>query len=194
MSALSIEERLDRLERGNRRLKILAGAVIVLAGGGLLLAAASGVRAQTPAWRRTVEAEKFVLRDASGKPLAMMDATNEEPTLTLADASGKPRAILGVDADGASLDLWDASGKPSASLGMLKDGPGLVLYDANGNMRAFLDGESDGPSLTLRDSGGFESVVGHVALQAPATGEQSTTSAASIRLFNKAGTVIWSAP
>jgi hypothetical protein len=37
-------------------------------------------------------------------------------------------------------------------------------------------------------------VVGNTALHSRFTGEQSTTSAASIRLFDKAGDVIWAAP
>jgi hypothetical protein len=172
MNTLPVEERLERLEKENRRLRMLVLALIVLAGAGVALSAVSGVRAQAPAWRRTVEAEKFVLRDSSGKR----------------------RAVLGMAAGAPDLILYDASGKTRASLDMFGGEPGLEFYDASDTKRVWLDGSADGPSLTLRDSGGFESVIGHVALQTPTTGSQISSSAASIHLFNKAGNVIWAAP
>jgi hypothetical protein len=150
MDALAIEERLNRLEKENKRLRLLALGVVVLAGGSLLLAAATGVRALVARPGRIVEAEGFVLRDASGKTRAALVMTAAWPGLALDDASGKP---------------------------------GAALQDLAG-----------GPSLTLQDSQGFQAVIGHAALHTPSTGEQSTTSAASIHLFDKAGNVIWAAP
>jgi hypothetical protein len=190
----SIEERLERLEKQNRWLKVLLLAVIVLAGGGVMLSVVSGVRAQAPQWRRTVEAEKFVLRDSNGKTRATLRVVLPDgPRLDLYDANGKPRVVLATPPS-AGLLLTDASGMPlTVRVGSTGEGPGLFLFDANGNPRATLL-DSDGPSLILQDAGGFRSVIGHAALTAPATGEQSQSSAASIHLFNKAGKVIWAAP
>jgi hypothetical protein len=72
MDALAIEERLNRLEKENKRLMTLIEAMVTMVapGGDLPPAAATGVRAWPPRLGRTVEAERFVLRDASGKPRA----------------------------------------------------------------------------------------------------------------------------
>jgi hypothetical protein len=190
----SIEERLERLEKQNRWLRMLVLALIFLAGGGVMLSVVSGVRAQAPAWKRTVEAGKFVLRDSSGKTRAMLGMIPTGPVLRMYDTSGTPRAALSVSEVGAGLGLYDTSGQMRAVLDMFAGNQNLTLLDASGAQLARLDGSADGPSLTLQDSGGFKSVVGHVALQTPATGEQSQSSAASIHLFNKAGKVIWAAP
>jgi hypothetical protein len=216
MEVLSIEERLKRLEEENKRLRLLALGVVVLSGGSLLLAAATAVRARLPQPVRIVEAERFVLRDASGKTRAVlgMDADGlglrfydasgkvravlgliaDWPRLTLSDASGKPRAWLEGTPDGAALDLTDASGKPRAELSVDElFGPGLSIGYL---MRAALDLNvtADGPAITVTDAQGFKAVIGHAVLQDLFTGEQRTTPAASIHLFDRAGKVIWHAP
>jgi hypothetical protein len=114
MEARSIEERLNRLERQNRRLRVMLLAVIVIAGGGVLLSSVSGVRAQAPAWRRTVEAEKFVLRDANGKT----------------------RAVLGTAKSKAFLDLNESSGKLGAELSTTIVGPDLLQPQRGARRRA----------------------------------------------------------
>jgi hypothetical protein len=133
MEALSVEERLKRLGKENKRLRLLAWGVVVLAGGSLLLAA-SGVRARPPQLGRIVEAERFVLRDASGKPRAVLGMDADEPGLWLYDAGGKPRAALAVTADRPGLALYDASGNARAALAVTAGGPALWLYDKAGNV------------------------------------------------------------
>jgi hypothetical protein len=50
------------------------------------------------------------------------------------------------------------------------------------------------PSVQVSDAAGFKAVVGNVGLETPATGGSRRTSAASVVLFGKDGTVIWRAP
>jgi hypothetical protein len=45
-----------------------------------------------------------------------------------------------------------------------------------------------------RDSKGFQTIIGSADLVTPPTGETRQTSAASIRMFNDKGDVIWAAP
>jgi hypothetical protein len=52
----------------------------------------------------------------------------------------------------------------------------------------------DGPSLSLTDKEGFQAVLGVSSLVTPRTGETHQTSAASLVLFDKDKSVLWSAP
>ncbi len=146
-------ERLDRLERENRRLKI-AGAIL------LLVVAAGGAMGQVlpKAVPKVVEAERFVLRDTKGKILATLGAeASGLLALVLYDQNGKARAVLGVVADGRPvLSLLDQNGKDRAGLGLLPDGvPTLSLLDQNGKDRATLAVKADGtPALGLFDRDG----------------------------------------
>jgi len=208
-----LTQRLDRLERENRRLKV-TGAVLVLA------LAAGGVMGQVPkAVPRVVEAERFVLRDTKGKVLATLGTEASTPSLALFDQNGKTRAVLmvlangaaglfvddqngktrvllGVGADGTpAVSLLDQNEKRRAALGVGADGtPLLSLADQNEKIRAELSVHTSGPSLVLRDENRNRAVLGHTALEATATGTVEQRPASSLVLFDKDGKAIWRAP
>ncbi len=97
-------QRMEKLEKANRRLKLAGVLVLTLVGCLLLLGVASP--------KRTVEAEAFILRDANGEM----------------------RAVLGMGVEGPSLSLYDANEVPRAVLLVLEGEPALFLYDANGKV------------------------------------------------------------
>ncbi len=152
----TLTKRLDRLERENRRLKI-AGAFLVLA-----LVAVGAMGQMIPrAVSKVVEAERFVLRDATGKIMAILGTEPgvPAPKLFLYDQNGKTRAMLSVLADGTpGLALFDQNGKGRAGLLLLASGaPGLGLHDQNGKNRLLLSvGADDTPGLALLDQNGKE--------------------------------------
>jgi len=189
----TLTQRLDRLERENRRLKV-AGAVLVLA-----LVAVGAMGQMIPrAVSKVVEAERFVLRDTTGKGLAILgtDASGIL-ALSLADQTGKIRAGLVVTPDGMPvLSLYDQNGKPRAGLGVLADGtPGLALHDQNGKERLLLNVTTNGPSLILQDENSkARAVLGQTVLEVKATGTVEQRPASSLVLFDKDGKVIWKAP
>ncbi len=75
----TLTQRLDRLERENRRLK-LAGAFLVLA----LVAVGAMGQVLPKAVPKVVEAERFVLRDPGGKIVATLGTEGPgTPSLTL---------------------------------------------------------------------------------------------------------------
>lgn len=123
--------RLEKLERENRGIKILGSIALLGAAGALFLGLAAPPT-------KTVEAELFILRDTQGKARMMMSVGDEGPSLTLLDKNGKLRVNLGVDKDGPALDLLDAAENPRAQL-MITDekGPLLNLYDAKGSQISF---------------------------------------------------------
>jgi hypothetical protein len=79
----AIRQRLEKLERENRRLK-RAGSV------GLLVVAAGFLMAQGK-YNRRIEAEEFILTDAHGSGRAELAWKDQAPRFVLLDAQGKPQ-------------------------------------------------------------------------------------------------------
>jgi hypothetical protein len=135
----TVSARLERLEREGRRWRRVAlGSALALAA--LLLLGQGPARAPRPASpARTVEAERFVLRDARGRAGATLgwDA-DDTPRLALLDPAGRPRAVLAIGAGGApGLTLYDTDGVTvRAALVVGPDGaPGFALFDPAGKPR-----------------------------------------------------------
>jgi hypothetical protein len=143
----AVVERLEKVERQNRRLRGAGIAVLVLAVAGLLMG-------QAMPRARIVEAEGFVLKDAAGKVWAKLDVFKDGPGLGLYDENGKPRAMLSAFKAGPGLSLFDENGKTRTTLDVFKAGPGLALRDENDKLRAGLVVGKDGPGLALYDEAG----------------------------------------
>ena len=156
----TIVTRLERVERENRWLK-LAGVVLLLGAGALVLMG----QAQAS---RTVEAQRFILRDQEGKIIAelTMDARNS-PSLAFYDGAGKKAANYG------SHDLvingpFDAATRVSGDHLSIASPDGhidlhpqklLIGTTRGGGANASLSIErslrgNDGPSLWLAGMGG----------------------------------------
>ena len=146
---LAIAARLARLERQQRRWRAATGVACL----GL---AALALMGQKPAGR-TVEAERFVLRDAAGRPRAELMLDGESVALRFKDADGMPRLTVGTENGAALIALNEERGKLRAGLVVLPHGaPGLSLYDSGGKPRAELALGRDGaPALTFNDRDGF---------------------------------------
>jgi hypothetical protein len=146
---LDFAERLARLERENRRIKLLAGiAVLVLAGFALI-----GPSPESNENR----AERFLLTDAAGKTRASLGVTAEGPELLFLDENNRSRSSIGATADGARFRLFDAQGRVRARLAAGQKGTELSFLDSTGIARAGLvltAGLSGTPTLDLRDRTG----------------------------------------
>jgi len=129
---LAIEARLERLERQQRRWRGVAGVACL----GLVAVALMG---QKPAGR-TVEAERFILRDAAGRTRAELMVEGEQSVaLRFRDADSMPRLTVGTENGAAVVVVNEQSGKLRAGLVALPHGaPGLSLYDSTGKPRAEL--------------------------------------------------------
>ena len=147
---LAIMARLERLERRQRRWR---GAALA----GVLGIAALALMGQKHAGR-TVEAERFILRDAAGRVRAELMLDNEQSVaLRFKGADGAPRLTVGTENGAALIVLNERGGKLRAGLVALPHGaPGLNLYDESGKPRAELSLNRDGaPALTFNDRDGF---------------------------------------
>jgi peptidyl-prolyl cis-trans isomerase A (cyclophilin A) len=124
---VSAEGRLARLERANRNLGALFGALLILLGAGVLVGAAL--------LEDELKASRFFLTAAGDRGEAELAYTDKGmPRLSLKDRDGKPRVELVLDAEGRpSLGLLDRDGRSRARLFLGDDErPSLVFYDAAG--------------------------------------------------------------
>lgn len=106
---MQLEQRIEALERENRRLKRAAGGALVV-GLGVVFMSQSPARPKPEP--EVIRARKFEVVAANSKTRATLMATSDGlVSLSLFDKEGRLRADLGVEWDGApSLRLSDAEG------------------------------------------------------------------------------------
>lgn len=171
-------QRLDKLERSNRRLKL--SGLIVLVG-----LAAVGLMGQARPPLQTVEAQEFVVKDAGGAVRARLGASPSAASLTLSHEGGRASLVVsGGRGQGAHLAVSDSAGKvkgllllnpetvglylspidatgppksPRVVFEVLNQGTGgFAFYDKNGVTRALVGAVSDDGSslMVLQDAAG----------------------------------------
>ena len=128
----AVLDRLEKLARQYRRLKLFGVLILVLLG--VILAT-----------------QAYVLFRPHPRWLAV-------EALVVRDPNGNIRASLGNTGDKVWLDLWDAQGHRRSTLRLGAEGaPGLAFYDQGQRVRAELNLGPDGePKFTLRDQRGLE--------------------------------------
>ena len=144
----SVLERLEKLEKQNRTLKRVGMLVLALFGLVLLMG-------QTLPGRRIIEAEGFILRDATGKMRAALGISEGAPHLSLLDEEGTARIFLTLAANKPSVWLFDAKANLRVSLATDAGGDGILsLLDGMRKQRAVLGLFPDGsPKLELTAEG-----------------------------------------
>jgi len=94
----AVMNRLERLEIQNRRFKQIGALALILLGSVFLMGQASPPR--------TVEATRFVLKDANGKSRTEWTASPSVAALIFDDAAGYASLVLQVDDGNPSLILY----------------------------------------------------------------------------------------
>ncbi len=130
-NAVSIELRVVKLEKQNRRLRF--GIVVLAVLFGYL--ALSDILPESVIVQQTLmESKELKLLDNDGQPRLFLRMFSRVPVLQLLDDTGKPRMSLGLRFDDSPfIDLSDKSGRTRATLEMTPDDkPSLQLFDENG--------------------------------------------------------------
>src|SRR5579875_681585 len=134
----ALEQEHQRLTKAYRRAKLIGGIVA-----GALMAVVVMGQASAPATPKTIEAQSFVVRDATGKVRAAMGIADDGSVgINLNDAKGNIRLTMDIASANATpgLDLYDEQGRLRATLALDTYGvPGLGFYDAAGKLRTSLD-------------------------------------------------------
>lgn len=142
-SVAQLSDRLEKLERQNRRLRQMLLAILVVTGTGWLLAA------DKPNLQ-PITTEKLTLRDASGKTRALLEVGADGPILRFLDAKGKDLATLSTTPDAVLFQFFGGGTRLRSGLALEKDGVALVYYNRDGNLQS-------GRNAMLMGSGVFPS-------------------------------------
>jgi hypothetical protein len=141
----AIVRRIERLERESRRwraLTLVLGLVVLAVG--LMGQARTG---------RTVEAHRFVLKDAAHRVRAELVAQDRSVALRFKDEGGMPRLTVGTEDATAVVVLNDRTGSVAANIAVLPHGaPGITLYDTAGKPRAEMSVGRDGTPAIVTTS------------------------------------------
>jgi hypothetical protein len=199
-----IVSRIELLEVENRRLK--RGALI-----GLVAIASIGLMGQTqrkttraptptpapaPAMPKNIEAESFILKDATGRVRAELSMGGTGPSLKLRDQNGSALVTLSLNdaaPGGPFVLLSDPQHRAGLSMSVLEGaGSQLTLTGASADIQAHIGVTPDGTTLGLSDKDGFSANIGNG--ERSKGGQTKKTSAASITLFDKDRRTLWSAP
>lgn len=147
----AVVKRLEKAEKQIRWAKFTGVVALLLVGAGVMMG-------QARSNGRTVEAEKFVLRDAGGRKRAELAVPEEgSASLTFFGDQEKARMDVGLSEDGvALLSLSDKGGTTRASLFVSEEGSAtLGLGSAEGHILAILSvPENDLPYLRFSNRKG----------------------------------------
>ncbi len=185
---MNLEQRLARLERGNRRMKRIGALVLVVAAAVVLSGAAMRKY-------RHLEVGSLTLKDKAGNTRVYI-GTDEDGSvsLSLKDKAGKTRALLDVARNGSALWLSDKDGEDRVMLSTITGWPQLVFFDKAGNTRLSLNLLDDGASLHIHDKDRLRATLGVSRGVDKRTGAKTKTTAGTLTLFDAKGDVIWQAP
>lgn len=191
-----ILQRLERLERENRRWKGLVSVTAVICSCVLLLGATNGGE---PRVADELRARSVVLVDQNGMTLAQLGQLPHGALgLGFYDEGRKARLLLSVDANGeSSMSVYGRDGRGSAVVMVGKEGEtSLRLLDTQWRIRAALATWPDGsPFLHLSDRDGNErALLTQSDRSILPNGEIVRQPNSSLVLFDAAGAVRWRAP
>lgn len=145
-------QRLEKLERANRRMK---GMVLTI----FLGAAALFLMGQGRTPTQELRAQKFTLVDARGTTRAVLLMTPKGDALLSfndREKSTEARLVLGTGADGLPfVAMRDKSEKVRLMVGLQTGTPRVSFHSGDGKERAWVSVEKDGsPIMGLRDREG----------------------------------------
>jgi hypothetical protein len=190
MSEDELVQRLERLEKDNRRLKHIALAALVLLGAAVGL----GAGRATPGVPGVIKAREFDVVNAAGATVAQMSTVEGRPRLQLRWPQGY-QMILG-STPYPNITLRGPGGQSTllagGKIGTVMHGPEILLMDPHG-AGIDLQVKRSGPGISLGDTQGFSMALGTTNAVTSAKGKTQQTSAASIVMF-KDRHVIWQAP
>lgn len=149
----TLEMRLDRIEKQNKRLKSFMVMFSLLLVPFFLLGAKQGLQ---DAEFGQISAQGLTIRDGSGNQLITIGTNKEEGIgISIYNQTGQRVLTLGVPADGEGNGIMvsDAEGRPRIGLGMDEGLPGIALLDKKSSKMLAMGGDDkNGYGLLISDN------------------------------------------
>ena len=191
-----LTQRLERLERCQRRWKVYAILTVTLLGLMLLVGATNHREAPVA---QELRAHSLLLVDQKGVPWARLGLLPHGALgLGFYDNGKQSRILLSVESDGSSsISLFGKDGKGGAVLTASGSGAtSLRLLDANWRNRVSLATWPNGaPFFQLSDRNGKDRVLlGTSEIKITSTGDIIERAAPSLLFFDQNDAILWRAP
>jgi len=148
LSLTTLSERIERLERENRRLRHAGFLLLLGCASVFLMGQAKAPKAGTLNVAKALEAGKFVLKDGRGQKRAELGLFADRPALVIYETGEKALLSLGAEPEGAGLTLYEGNTGKAAAFSVTENGPLMSLYGA-GIKRLNLSVTDQGPAVGL---------------------------------------------
>jgi hypothetical protein len=149
MSAMHLDDVLQRLERLERQIRWWKRAVValVVAAGASVLVAANDKAA------KALDVTSLTFRDDKGYAVGTIRPTSHGFALVRANSEGKPWSGLAIGRDAAALYYFDDDGKPISGVAVDREGVAIGYRTRNNNMLVGQNAVRDVIGPALRDPG-----------------------------------------
>lgn len=186
----AMDARLARLERDNRRLRRGGAAALALAGAAILMGQAEGDKV----WNN-LEARRIALIGPGGNVRAELGTTKDGHVRFdfYNDADGR---VASLTTDGPFLGFYDNAGVRQVGLAVGEGAHAYLSFKGkDGKERVLLTEDGTGPRLTLSDEAGApRAILGSALVKEPETGKMRNYPPSSLKLFDRTGSLVFSAP
>jgi hypothetical protein len=151
---MTIEQRVEKLEQENRRLRVFVGAALLIGCAVAVMGASGGVP-------EVLQAKRFEVVGGNGQAVAHLGQTMTGGYLQILDFRGKTAAQVNSNPTGGAVLTYSASGSELVGMTSTPQGSGVVTtYDAAGQKLIALTVtvEGGGAVATFKSDGDVKSV------------------------------------
>jgi len=155
MEKRTLHERIERIEKQNRRLKntmfLLVVSLLALA----VLGAKSG---PNDGHFRQIIAERISFVDDAGQERMLIGSSEEGTGIRILNKAGKKALGIGITGDegGSGILVTDKEGRPRIGLGMDEGVPSVAMVDENGKKIMAMGGNEKGYGFVIMDDNEVE--------------------------------------
>ena len=152
----TLTERMDKIEKQNRRLKSYMAVLSVSLFALVWMGAKAGLH---DGHFRQIIAEGISIVDDTGKEMILIGSKKEEGTgIRILNKAGKRIVGIGITADdiGSGIIVADKEGRPRIGLGLDEDIPSIAMTNENGKKILAMGGDVNGYGLVIMDENEVE--------------------------------------
>ena len=158
IDSANIHERMDRIEKQNRRLK---SALFIVALSFLALALMGAKSGPHDGHFRNIVAQGLSIVDSAGHEIIVLGSRDGAVGLRVMNKDGQRVVGLGINADesGSGMLIADDQGRPRIGLGVEEELPSMAIVNERGKKIVAIGGDDRGYGLAVMDDNEVERVA-----------------------------------
>ena len=151
----TLHERIEKIEKQNRRLK---NTMFLLVLSFLALAVMGAKAGPNDGHFRQIIAERISFVDGAGQERMLIGTSEEGTGIRILNKAGKKTLGIGITGDegGSGILVNDKEGRPRIGLGLDEGVPSVVMVDENGKKILAMGGDEKGYGFVIMDDNEVE--------------------------------------